>query len=212
MARLSTAAGIFQGQQMILQGQPTHPCPGSGTPRRGQPALPSQVEETFSPRQANVFHQGVFKTSSSLLAASAKGWDRLQHANRTSGAQTGPFTTCKKTIKKTRPRAPLPLLYPHFNPQHTLPSALPSPASTAASLPNSFRGTAKDLSHLWPPAELGCAKEDMLVPSCPSGMLSPPEKRQSCPHAAGTGSKGCRMSQALELLLPVTRCKTHLSF
>ena len=84
-------------------------------------------------------------------------------------------TTYKKTIKKTRPRAPLPLLYPRFKQQHTLPSARPSPASTTAPLPNSSQGTAEVLSHLQPPAGLGRARADVPVPSQPSGMLSPPE-------------------------------------
>lgn len=53
---------------------------------------------------------------------------------------------------------------------------------------------------------------DVPVPSCPSRMLSPPEKRQSCRHTASAGSRGCRLSQALKLLFPIARCKTHLLF
>lgn len=71
-------------------------------PRRGQPALPGQTEETLSPRQANVFHQGVLQTSSSRLAASAEGWDGLQHTNRTSGAQMGPGSVRARKQLRTR--------------------------------------------------------------------------------------------------------------
>ena len=77
--------GFSRGGRGLCRASPHTPAQ-----QRGQPALPSQAGETLSPRQANVFHQGVFETSSSLPAAAAEGWDRLQHAHSTSGDQMGP--------------------------------------------------------------------------------------------------------------------------
>lgn len=131
-----------QAQDLRCRGGDSQHCPA----KRRKPSL--QGRQTFSIKE---FSNKLFSPGS-LSRGLGQAPARKQDLRSPNGV-----TTCKKTIKKTRPRAPLPLLYPHFERQHTLPSSLPTPASTTAPLPNSSQGTAEDLGHLQPPAGLGHA-------------------------------------------------------
>lgn len=103
-----------------------------------------------------------FQTSSSLLAASAEGWDRLQHASRTSGAQMeslharkqfrkqGPGLHSLSCIPTSSASTPFPPPYRLLLPPRPL--SLTHPRAQPRTSATSRAGTC------WsPPAPLGCS-------------------------------------------------------
>lgn len=138
-----------------------------------------------------------FQTSSSLLAASAEGWDRLQHANRTSGAQMESLHTIKQ-LRKQGPGL------------HSLSSIPTSSASTLFPPPYRPLLPPRPLSLTHPRAQPRTSATsshqqgwDVPVPSCPSGMLSIPGEEAELP-----AHSQCRQQR----LQTVTSPKAALSY